>query len=773
MENIVKNKVTHNDIVSVYEYKNIDWRQFDGKTFYITGATGTIGSFLIRVLRHVQKYEEININIVASARNKALAETFYKDILLDPRFKLHVVDINNPVSYKGKIDYIIHTACATSSKSFVENPVEVFNTATKGTENILKLAKEHNIESMVFLSSMEVYGDIDDDKKVLKETDLGNIDVQNPRSSYPMGKRAAETLCFSYANEYNVPVKVARLAQVIGANVDYNDGRVYAQFARSVVEKRDIVLNTTAQTIRSYCYITDIATGIFTLLSKGNNGEVYNLANENASIRIKDMAQMLCDKYPNTNLKIELTNPNMYYKETYWNLDTSKIKSLGWNADVSLNEAYNRLVTSFYMQKSYGNSNIVYANSKRRKITFLQRIFSILNYENKKHVRILGLHFKLELNRKNLYKKYANLPVKKNKIVFNNYMGNNFGCNSKYLTEEILKRKLPVDIVWLVKKTVPTDNFPSNVRVVDYSSKNALFELATAKIWVDNYHKIFFIKRGLEKKDGQKYIQTWHGSLGIKKIEKVVDCLTQDPFWVECAQKNSEMTDYWISNSKFETAVYQESFWNVKNILELGHPRNDVFFTCNENIKEKVYECFNIDRNKKIALYVPSFREDEGLEYYTLDYLKVISELNNKFGSDFVFITRLHPRVAKYSSLLLPESIIDGSLYPDIQELLYAADVVFTDYSSCIFDFMLSKKPAFIFATDIESYNNERGFYYPLESTPFPVACNNEELVENIKNFDIEKYKNDVDNFLKDKGCMEDGQASKRVVDLIEDIFNA
>ena len=117
------------------------------------------------------------------------------------------------------------------------------------------------------------------------------------------------------------------------------------------------------------------------------------------------------------------------------------------------------------------------------------------------------------------------------------------------------------------------------------------------------------------------------------------------------------------------------------------------------------------------------------------------------------------------------ETVIDTSFYPDIQELLVASDGAITDYSSCIFDFMLSKKPAFVFATDIKDYNTDRGFYYPLKSTPFPVATNNKELEQNILNFDNEKYQKEVALFLKDKGCIEDGHASERIVDLIEKIM--
>lgn len=152
----------------------------------------------------------------------------------------------------------------------------------------------------------------------------------------------------------------------------------------------------------------------------------------------------------------------------------------------------------------------------------------------------------------------------------------------------------------------------------------------------------------------------------------------------------------------------------------------------------------------------------------------MLGALKEKFGGDWKILVRMHPNFVRYQNRLIPqnENIINVSEYPDIQELLVAADIAITDYSSCIFDFMLSRKPGFIYASDIKEFDNDRGFYYPLTSTPFPVATHNEELRKNILNFDYETYKIKVEEFLKDKGCMEDGHASERTVDLIEQIMN-
>lgn len=369
--------------------------------------------------------------------------------------------------------------------------------------------------------------------------------------------------------------------------------------------------------------------------------------------------------------------------------------------------------------------------------------------------------------------RYARKPIKPTKIVFDNYMGKGYGCNPKYVAEKLLE-KYPgkFDIVWIISKEDSSrGKIPDWIRKVNYSSPAALWEFATAKVWVSNYHKISFIKKGLFKRKGQYFIQMWHGSLGIKKIENDVSCLTVDKSWLKLAKRSSKMVDYWISDSDFENEVYKRAFWNVNKILMYGHPRNDILFHNTDIAAEKVRTHFGIE-NKKILFYAPTFREDYRLNCYRIDFEMLKQVLQAKFGGEWAVLVRLHPRVRKYTKKILPPlpDIYNATYYTDIQELIASADCMITDYSSCIFDFMLTRRPGFIFATDIEAYNTERGFYYPLESTPFPIAKNNKELFENIENFDNEIYYQSVGEFLKSKGCIEDGQASERVADMIQEL---
>ena len=173
-------------------------------------------------------------------------------------------------------------------------------------------------------------------------------------------------------------------------------------------------------------------------------------------------------------------------------------------------------------------------------------------------------------------------------------------------------------------------------------------------------------------------------------------------------------------------------------------------------------------------MYAPTFKDTTSLSSYDIEFSKLLPVLKEKFGGDWVVVSRMHPSFRKrhYKKIKELQNTYNANAYPDIQELLVSADIAITDYSSCIFDFMLTQKPGFIYAKNIKSYNSERGFYYPITSTPFPIAENNNQLIENIMRFDYKEYKEKVENFLKEKGCVEDGHASERVVDIIEKVMS-
>lgn len=324
-----------------------------GSTVMVTGATGLLGGQIVKTLACFNRMKNTDIQIIAYVRNAKKAQDMFGHLVERGDVTVVEGDINEKISGVEKADYIIHAASATSSKYFVTNPVETIKTAIDGTINVLEFAKEKgNLKGMVYLSSLEVYGTPTEGKKNIKEEDYGYIDIINTRSSYSEGKRMVECICASYAAEYQVPVKMARLSQTFGPGVEYNDGRVFAEFARCAIEKKDIVLHTQGNTVRTYCYIKDAVSALLYVMLEGKEGEAYNVTNKDTAISIKDMAQMVADTVGEGKIKIVIDIPKDiasfgYNPEMVICLDSSKLESLGWSATVGLQEMYERMCAGF------------------------------------------------------------------------------------------------------------------------------------------------------------------------------------------------------------------------------------------------------------------------------------------------------------------------------------------------------------------------------------------------------------------------------------------
>lgn len=345
---IFEEKQLQSDFKYIYE----NFKQYENlrnRTILVTGATGLIGNLLVKSLFYIDSKEDLGIKLVIMARDEAKVKKVYGNIIESKNVSVVISDVNNGISFDDNVDYIIHAASPTSSSYFVNYPVDTLITSVMGTKAVLDFAVEKQVKGMVYLSSLEVYGEPNHTKE-LKEEESGYINQLNPRSSYSEGKRAVECLCAAYAQQYGLNVTVARLSQTFGAGVEYNDTRVFAEFARSVVEKEDIVLMTPGNTIRSYCYTADAVTGILYIMVKGLKGEAYNVTNSETAISIKEMAEIVASLNDNTNVRMNLNedvsnrgfNPEMIIR-----LDTTKLHSLGWRANIGLKEMYVRLLNSW------------------------------------------------------------------------------------------------------------------------------------------------------------------------------------------------------------------------------------------------------------------------------------------------------------------------------------------------------------------------------------------------------------------------------------------
>ena len=321
-------------------------------TVLVTGATGLIGSLVIKAIYYANIHRNYDIHAIALVRDTEKAERVFDNILRHPNISIAIGDVCHKLKIEHGVDYIIHGANPTASKYFVTHPVETIQSIINGTDNILKLAVEKQIKSMVYLSSMEVYGQVAGYKQVLSEKDLGHIDILDTRSSYSEGKRMAECLCASYASEYQVPVKIARLALTFGAGADYNSTRVFGQFARAVIEKHDIVLCSTGETLLNYCYTTDAISAIFAILLRGQSGTAYNVSNDKEIHSVRDIAQMLVTKYPDTKIKVIVDVPHDeklygYNKPSYHLLNNHAIKTLGCLFNFDIEMALDRTIASW------------------------------------------------------------------------------------------------------------------------------------------------------------------------------------------------------------------------------------------------------------------------------------------------------------------------------------------------------------------------------------------------------------------------------------------
>ena len=318
-------------------------KSLEGAKFLITGATGLIGSTLVRCLLELNK----NIQITCPIRNlKKAKATYGEDIDSICFIECELVSYLRGLTENDDFQYIVHCASPTEGKYMIEHPVDTYMLAIDSTRAILEYARKKKTD-IVYVSSLEFYGQNFNDKLITEDMQ-GYVNNTDPRSSYPLGKRAAEYLCAAYAKQFDVNAKVARLTQTFGAGVSVDDNRVFAQFARSIIAETNIVMHTKGESAKPYCYTTDCVSAILYILLRGEKGEAYNVANQETYISIKDMANFLCTHF-NPQLKVVVEeHPEMGYAPvTKLNLSTEKLRSLGWLPRYGLYEMFDRLIKGY------------------------------------------------------------------------------------------------------------------------------------------------------------------------------------------------------------------------------------------------------------------------------------------------------------------------------------------------------------------------------------------------------------------------------------------
>ena len=374
---------------------------------------------------------------------------------------------------------------------------------------------------------------------------------------------------------------------------------------------------------------------------------------------------------------------------------------------------------------------------------------------------------KIKSLRHQLYLCYCrSKPIQRNKILLWADNFKSFGCSPKYIARYLL-REYPgkYDLVWVFNRDVPLpEDFPKGLRVVRYFSMDYLQEISTAKFIICNART--FPWHYFRKRKGQVYIQTWHSSLRLKKIEgDAAENLPQS--YMEAAKADSEKIDLLLSGCRFSTDIFRRAFWYDGEILECGTPRCDLFFEEGTAIREKVFRRYGIDPKAKLALFAPTFRDHKQAQTHGLDFDRLRNALEENTGARWVVGCRFHPNVQGGEVV---EGAISMTRYPDMQELIAAADCLITDYSSCMFDMAVAGKPCFLYAPDLDEYmGRERGLYFDVRALPFPLCRSMEELEKELASFDAQSYSDAASVFLKETGSFEDGQAAAQVAEYIEE----
>jgi len=312
--------------------------RFNGKSVLITGATGLIGSFMVDTLAWLNETEGAGIRIYAAGRSEEGVIARFGDMTDEPYFYFVQYDARRPVKFDFTPDYVFHAACSAHPMAYATDPVGIMQANLIGTMQLLEYLRGLPDAGLVFLSTGETYGENPDLPDGFSETSHGYVDPMNPRSCYPESKRGAETLCASYAAQYGVNARVARLCHVYGPTITRDNSRADAQFLRKALAGEDIVMKSTGSQVRSFCYVADAVDALFTIMLDGENGNAYNVANRNSVASIREYAEVLANA-GKVNLAFDLppeAEKAGYSKITRAVLNPAKLEAMGWQPEYSL-----------------------------------------------------------------------------------------------------------------------------------------------------------------------------------------------------------------------------------------------------------------------------------------------------------------------------------------------------------------------------------------------------------------------------------------------------
>lgn len=355
------------------------------------------------------------------------------------------------------------------------------------------------------------------------------------------------------------------------------------------------------------------------------------------------------------------------------------------------------------------------------------------------------------------------LPVKKNRVMVSIYDRKGFSCNPKYIVKKLVEeygKKL--EIYWVTMHPSTCQEIEElGVKIIKTNSAEHVKKYLRTRFYITNdAFPAWAIHR-----PNQKWMNTWHAGMNYKHIGPAYFALASR-LTMKLRKMYDRQANFHLSGSEFFTKDTAESYgYKVKNFVPTGLPRNDIFFEDQTEIIKKVREQYKIPEGKKLAIFAPTFRRGFNSDTYGMDFDTVKKALTERFGGEWEILFRNHTFVKGKQKYY---GAVDVSAYHDMQELMCAADVLISDYSSCLYDFAITGKPVFVYAPDLDYYvNSDRSLAYPFEKWPYPSAITNDELLEKIVAFDEKDYKQKVEGHLRDTGCYDNGTASKQVADIV------
>ncbi len=344
------NRIVAEDVEEIVTTTHVDWNAFAGKRVLITGASGFLPAYMVETLLYLNFTRNLNVQITALVRSKANFEQRFAHHLGNPNLTALVQDVTQPISLGLPHHFIIHAASQASPKYYGVDPVGTLSANVLGTMQLLELARSHPVISFMYFSSGEVYGEVQ--CVPTKEADYGYIDPTAVRSCYAESKRMGENMCVSWHAQYQVPCKIVRPFHTYGPGMKLDDGRVYADFVRDIIDNRPITLKSSGTASRAFCYLADATAGFFTVLLNGKNGIPYNVGNSQAEISIKELASLLVDLFPEKGLHVttEVIKDNEGYLQSPISRncpDISRINTIGWMPKTSLADGFKRTIESY------------------------------------------------------------------------------------------------------------------------------------------------------------------------------------------------------------------------------------------------------------------------------------------------------------------------------------------------------------------------------------------------------------------------------------------